>query len=199
MKETPILFTGEMVRAILDGRKTLTSRLIKPQPTKNVIQGDDGAWYDADCINPGTPLKCKYKPGTRLWVKETFHPHKSHQGPASYRATWKDEDPDEGWKPSIFMPRWASRITLEVVRVWPSRLQEMTEEMAKEEGCGWAFKPSERLMLGIKATYLEGYKQLWDSINAAPRRKKVKGKTVIIPGHPWESNPWVWRIQFKRI
>lgn len=124
MKERPILFSGEMVRAILDGRKTQTRRIVKPQfeekPSDNLM------WH------------CPYgKPGDRLWVRETFKEHQGRSDFAYYRAdssaydfTKKEKhqfEDNEGisfWRPSIHMPRWASRITLEITNVRVERMQD---------------------------------------------------------------------------
>ena len=181
MTERPILFSGPMVVAILEGRKTQTRRVIDPQP--------DCAESSVGCIGRSLPsvlamrggfffIRCRYgKPGDHLWVRETWHPQKSHKGPVSYRATWKDENPDEGWKPSIFMPRWASRITLEIVSVRVQRLHDITESDARAEGVEGLCHPTFSLR--------ESYIVLWDMIN------KQK--------HPWKSNPFVWKIEFRRI
>ena len=109
------------------------------------------------------------------------------------------------WKPSIFMPRWASRITLDITRIRVERLQDITEEDAMAEGVDW--KPTAGL---AEFTAKKLYAQLWDSINGkpAPRYKPsgVQGPGLpkaarITPksAHPWESNPWVWVIEFKRL
>jgi hypothetical protein len=186
MKEYPILFSTQMVKAILEGRKTMTRRVVKPQPEAKYSNGD---WY-ADRYNHtddwcfwgerdtevrnicGLPLfRCPYgQTGDRLWVRETFVP--DARGKPIYRA-----DCDSGviaWKPSIFMPRNFSRITLEITNVRVERLQSITAMDATKEGSYLATdKDDER-----------GFVNLWDSIN---------GKT-----YPWASNPWVWVIEFKR-
>jgi len=126
MKEHPIQFKGEMVRAILDGRKTRTRRVIKPQP-EYFWQRDDGLMWP---VKPGTAewLPCPYgKARDVLWVRECFgvDPYSKMQGHDKllYRAT-QSIDPDYPikWKPSIYMPRWASRITLEVTDVRVERV-----------------------------------------------------------------------------
>ena len=176
MKEYPIPFKGEMVRAILDGRKTVTRRVMKSQPNLDCDKITDvvGGFVDAD----GKEFKSKYgKPGDRLWVKETWgrgsennvcHPSDEM---LLYRATdpgWDDNDTGFTWKPSIHMPRWASRITLEVVSVRVERLQDVTEEDAKREG------------VGSVAEFCE----LWEKING--------------PGS-WDANPWVLVVEFKML
>jgi len=169
-KERPILFKGEMVRALLEGRKTQTRRVVKVD-VANCCTHQCGGKSEAALSH------CPYgQPGDRLWVRETFHPMKSSKGPASYRATWPkdDETPDEGWKPSIHMPRWASRITLEIVAVRVERLQQISNEDCFAEGL-----PADTTK-GNRTWYAD----LWESING-------KGS--------WNVNPWVWVVEFKRV
>lgn len=195
MKETPILFTSEMARAILDGSKTQTRRLVdsivllKKQTGAGIITNSDderNGWQSLTQF-------CRYgQAGDRLWVKET---HLPTSGGVYYRADFSDFDAAGhgamygGWKPSIFCKRIYSRITLEIARVRVERLQDITEEDAKADGspeptgrngcypAPWATaKPG-------PTTYRESYQRLWDSINA----KKA----------PWKSNPWVWAITFN--
>ena len=176
-----------MVRAILEGRKTQTRRIVKPQPTYRIIEAQagvtigmdkskDGAlWYDANGKDPGREVACPHgQPGDRLWVRETWGPC---DGGACYRASERPTVvPDGGkWKPSIFMPRQASRITLEIVSVRVERLQDISPDDCRAEGM-----PRENNDIGVRY----GYGQLWNSING-------KGS--------WDLNPWVWVIQFKRV
>jgi len=167
MKERPILFSTEMVKAILDGRKTMTRRVVK-DPYKYIT----------------IPRPSPYgRVGDRLWVRETFVI--DADGMPDYRA-----DCDSGviaWRPSIFMPRKLSRITLEITSVRVERLQEITEEDAIKEGAGpghilcspTIFNPETE----TPKDYRTGFSYLWDAINR---------KT-----YPWESNPWVWVISFR--
>jgi hypothetical protein len=174
MKEQPILFKAETVRAILEGRKTQTRRIIKSQSTTSEIyQRPDELWiYTINGVGVGLPFKCPYgQIGDRLWVRETWAPS-YHGEDCIYRA-----DPDDEifkftgkWKPSIFMPRWASRINLEITNVRAERLQDITEEAAQAEGC----------------ESRDSFKSIWDSING--------GRSF-----GWDSNPWVWVIEFKKI
>lgn len=210
MKERPILFTGPMVRAILDRRKTQTRRVVKPQPTWSE-SGQRWGWSSKDgChsfiwpnergypVHAGMPKCCPYGvPGDRLWVRETwgwhrdFDPHKTQLGHGL--LAWKAGSsgcPDTliaGWKPSIFMPRWASRITMEIVSVRVQRVQEITENDAKAEGI---VTGPVGLWSGCSESDAHGavaqYRKLWDSINAKR-------------GFGWGVNPWVWAIEFKRI
>lgn len=211
MKERPILFSGEMVKAILNDTKTMTRRV-------NSI----GEYYISD-------KKCPYGVvGDRLWVRETWGDLDYYQGNVAihvlkdsngvehdivYSAEcqgyfeWTDEvgfpeyrkDGTEAsrWRPSIFMPRWASRITLEITDIKVEQLQDITEEDAIAEGIhlcagideegythGYHWGPvSDTELLFNSAT--SAYRKLWDSIN---------GKK---PDKAWDDNPWVWVISFK--
>ncbi len=201
MKEHPILFTGEMVRVILDGRKTQTRRLVKSingfgrvtqfgETQTNgylwTFRDRHGRWQDLR--DSSLIERCPYGvPGDKLYVRETWA--QAERGdewdywrgkpdkrlPVLYRA----DNPtlgadDEYWRPSIHMPRWASRITLVVESVRVERVQDITEEDARAEGV------SERTIL----TAREAFARLWDTINA----KRA----------PWQSNPWVWVVGFRR-
>ena len=170
MKERPILFSGQMVSAILDGRKTQTRRIVKPQPiaSRNLVH-------------------LPYRVGQRLWVRESCRPRQT--GTVYYRADSYDYHYDEiraggtvpQWRPSIHMPRWASRITLEIVAVRVERLQEITEDDAKAEGCQPITHEDGAVDCGTRKTM---FAKLWDEINA----KRA----------PWASNPFVFVIEFKR-
>lgn len=173
MKEKPILFSTPMVRAILDGRKTQTRRIVKPQPYPDL---DDRM----DPIAKGIlldPLRTvKYQKGMILWVRETWRPtlHSFPIGPRwDYRATAEEDGaPTEGpWKPSIFMPKEASRIRIEITNVRIERL--------------WDISKKDAIAEGVQTLYpVDHYKRLWESING-------KGS--------WNKNPCVWVIQFKKI
>jgi len=205
VKETGILFNGEMVRAILDGRKSVTRRVVKPQP-EMVFDGEslpDGNTYGG--WEPMLPQwsKWPYQTGDRLWVRETWKlwedPGDGHDW-ILYRAGGKMSFPNvqyldmpndpfaDKWRPSIFMPRWASRITLEIVSVRCERLQEITEDDAEKEGADPEFEvDAATFCRGGKipaSTHVLGFKHLWDSTTDK---------------HPWSSNPLVWVIEFKRV
>lgn len=201
MKERPILFSGEMVRAILNGRKTQTRRVMKPQPSltpsglmnwKGSIIGEvpheSGDFTRYDEVTP----RCPYgKPGDRLWVREKFQYVTDWTGIRTgnilYATTMSDKqgygwgaDTCVVWKPSIHMPRWASRITLEVVSVRVELVQDISEDDAKAEGvlpvhCNG----------GDGATHVGGFYFLWGEIN----EKR---------GYGWDTNPWVWVVEFRR-
>lgn len=192
--------SGEMVRAALReiDPKTMTRRVIKPQPTFD-MPDFRGSWawnYKAAKYRGGLPYKteCPYgKIGDRLWVRETFAPEKMVNGSDyAYRASGDIIGCDR-WTPSIFMPRRASRITLEITNIRVERLQDISEEDAKKEGVlfhdglgvghsGYRFSHD---FVSVYATAKRAFQFLWDKIN---------GKK-----YPMESNPWVWVIEFKRI
>ncbi len=191
-KERPILFSGEMVRAILEGRKTQTRRVVKPQPCEMNVW--HGAIYDGEIDLDKTPCmesrSCPYGvPGDRLWVRETFctgsfYDCFQEDGAICYRATAGNttETDCAAWRPSIHMPRHASRITLEVTSVRVERVQNISEEDAKEEGVEHFLIPPD----GGSAPHIEGFRKLWDSINAKR-------------GFGWAANPWVFVIEFRRV
>ncbi len=197
MTERPIIFSAPMVRAILDGRKTQTRRAIKPVPTFN----GGGACHDADALQQDFvepywvfPETCKYgKPGDLLWVREAWTQYPIELNPepcdAWYKATSNGPPPPFKWRPSIHMPRWASRITLEVKGVRVERLQDITQKDAIAEGLTKEIAPNGHVtwhvpdLLGAQ-TPCRAFRLLWENING--------------PG-AWESNPWVWVIEFERV
>jgi hypothetical protein len=180
-----------MVRAILEGRKTMTRRAVKPQPTldhglvfEGIALGKFGAVSDSEITCPYGTI------GDRLWVRETWAPHPQDPTTIFYRAT-VDTEPgicvwDGPWKPSIYMPRWANRITLEITAIRVEPLQNISEEDARAEGCRSAdYATGRECILDEKAgSYRLHFQSLWDSINAKR--------------HPWASNPWVWVVEFRR-
>ena len=222
MKERPINFNSEMVRALLDGRKTQTRRPLKP------AHGEQSRWLTLDNLHnfvesgemretgwqmwhpkdgPGSPygfIKSPYgKPGDTLWVREKFF--YDLDGHVLYRdpgGEWEFKSPDElKGKPSIHMPRWASRISLEITGVRVERIQDISEEDAETEGaklacaeCLEPFDVNQNAMgycwvpdcQGSDFNHRAGFKNLWGSIY----EKKGLG---------WEANPWVWIYEFKRI
>lgn len=202
MKEKPILFSGVMVRAILAGDKTQTRRVLKmPGWAHPEDRGDD--LPDVCHIKSGclVEIPCPYgKPGDRLWVRETWATVKTldhlapskiwqhEHPPALYFAEWTGaarESPNRGkWRPSIFMPRWASRIDLDLLAVRVERLHDISDaDICAELGCpsewpGPGPEPYQRNLRGAFAA-------TWDQINGTRA--------------PWSSNPWVWVISFRRI
>lgn len=180
----PILFDGDMIRAILDGRKTVTRRVMKPQPlfqtARKYIFADDVCpkkWEDCDDFI-GT---YKYQPGDYLYVRETWA---KQQGLYWHKAGLKLDDagraygcvPPEKWHPSIHMPKEAARIFLQVTDVRVERLREISiNEIARE---------------GIQAEYMfPVFHGIWDSTI------KPKGRDK----YSWDANPWVWVIGFKKV
>lgn len=199
MKERPILFSGPMVRAILSGVKTQTRRVIKPQPVRfnnphwpcthgwrevPHLGGWEITWHQdhmtaTEAIGEYCPYGVR---GDQLWVRETWaalHPgtddvmREVDPQPSicslAYKATG-EHDINGSWRPSIFMPRWASRITLEVTSVRVERLQDISHEDGKAEGFD----------------SLDGFALLWDRIN----EKR---------GYGWHANPWVWAVEFRAV
>lgn len=206
MKERPILFSGEMVRALLAGTKTQTRRVMKPQPQGQVWHDlDNQQWLVSGYGERGDDLlHCPYgQPGDQLWVREAFmHEPADYCWEASvsipcrpaetvYRADFPNSQPGEGWKPSIHMPRALSRITLEIIGVRVERLQGISEEDADAEGFAggypWELAPdiftAPRDRWG-SMTIPECFGVLWDQINGAGS---------------WDANPWVWVVEFKRL
>lgn len=227
-KTRPIIFSAPMVRAILDGRKTQTRRIVKPQP--QYIQGTVApqqkrgehqkhpapyfdaynhgpfwCWWDEYDRQGNDWIKCPYgKPGDRLWVRETWKPtglfafSKPKETKGCGKFSYKS-DPDQRkrdelirWRPSIHMPRWASRITLEITDVRCQRLQDISEEDACAEGiqydfnvdpigpCRWRVPDTS---MGVDSAS-GAFSKLWENINGPDA---------------WDANPWVWALTFKRI
>jgi hypothetical protein len=191
VKEHPILFSAPMVRAILEGRKTMTRRVVSPRIVNNWDgprgQGDIDAGYPFVETRDGPYVSaikiCPYgQPGDRLWVRETFCPTAGEcEIPAIYRASYEEEHLFEPyWKPSIFMPRALSRILLEVTSVRVERVQDITRVDAMAEGI------EDKSIDGLWMSPESRFAELWDSINAKR-------------GYGWDVNPWVWGIEFRRV
>lgn len=169
-----------MVRAILGGGKTQTRRVVKiPMYCRNTGCELTPGELTVHEINSVDTLCPHGGPGNRLWVKETFN---NCGGKPFYKADGEMHK-DWKWKPSIFMPRLASRITLEITGVRVERLNEISEEDAQSEGSiSWWLESARDRLPDSKAK--TAYRQLWESING---------------GGSWDKNPWVWVIQFKRL
>lgn len=213
MKERPILFSGPMVRAILENRKTQTRRAMVPQPSdsfiphvglyhRTMVDNKTGEAYPSEhqlfgASDESEDYVCKFgQVGDWLWVKETFRlnvpAHEGQTGYPIYRADFSSPLPGL-WKPSIFMPRWASRITLEIVGVRVERLQDISEADVMAEGIeqysngifGHEEKHEAYPYAGGRAgDAVTAYRNLWEAINGA---------------YSWDKNPWVWVIEFKRV
>ncbi|EME3833503.1 hypothetical protein VYG25_003456 [Salmonella enterica] len=200
-----MIFNGEMVRAILEGRKTQTRRVLAtyqdavkfcPEWDVNgkqifIVLGEK----DHTGMNPViTAIPCPFgQPGDRVWVRETFRVHSRATDVAtlvyrvSVRNSWTEQThrvpvavcnkpaTPEKWTPSIHMPRWASRITLEITGVRVERLNSITESDAEAEGV---------TDTGFGDLLVDGYRYLWKSIYGE---------------ESWAANPWVWVIEFKRV
>lgn len=225
-----------MVRALLDGRKTQTRRVVKPQPVKNGYHEEKhffrrierfpaDTWLlptkkDRFLLAPDWHTRCPYgAPGDRLWVRETWMPDPPIDGSWSGDISWQDERRIDGvpahyrkpehcvfaaswdgpqlrWRPGIHMPRWASRLTLEVTEVRVERVQDISEEDAIAEGVEQADTGPlrwvryrnymhEREAQGIATSFAsprESFFSIWESINGA---------------ESWAANPWVWVVRFK--
>lgn len=218
MKERPILFSTPMVRAILAGTKTQTRRVFKlPSKcswyeglggeAKGWIEDDEGpAWWHID------EQRCFYvDPGDQLWVREAWRVidvadcFAPREITAAHRIWFETDGPHEPpagrYRPGMFMPRWASRITLEVTGVRVERLQDINRSDAIAEGVQWNECPTHQTLANMEAQrigdsmgmathytaeidYVGGYRRLWESINGPDS---------------WDKNPWVWAITFQKI
>lgn len=216
MATKPIIFSTPMVRAILDWRKTMTRRVLKPQP----VIDSDGMWHWRDCQwmdgGLGFPASgiadhAPYQPGDLLWVRETWTPF---GGTYLYRANGGGAG-GGSWRPSIYMPREAARLFLRVKDVRVERLQEITEADAIAEGVPDALEgnvgdevycptckgnglvgaahPITLVYYGTECTdcdtAVKRFRHLWDGINA----KRAGG------AYAWDLDPWVWVVVFDRI
>lgn len=211
IKERPILFSAPMVRAILEGRKTVTRRAVK---------GSGLVWLDnflAEYVADPENNLCPYgNPGDRLWVRETTEADHdttnsavlsryaadrepvlySGGGDPEYNGSVAHWDYQRRSRPSIHMPRWASRILLEINDVRVERLQNISEQQALAEGIvGVPFRPDDGWPIctgymvgpddgktGLETTAAKAFAGLWNSV-----------------GGDWDANPWVWVVEFKRV
>lgn len=208
MKERPILFSAAMVRAILEGRKTQTRRLLKGNqiPKENPVSDHPLRWTavgqhdrqhgfiisgdsEDDCArNLAKYGVCQYgKVGDQLWVREAFawseiaadHEEVLWRADSEYSL---DERGGSRWRPSIHMPRWASRITLEITSIKVERLQDISKEDAIAEGCSGGHNSIPGYI--YNATPTEHFMWLWESIHGEGA---------------WAVNPWNWAVTFKRV
>lgn len=207
-RERPILFSGPMVRAILAGKKTQTRRVVKPQPNRDAGYASNpfkwsrvkqvGPWFHIISDDPSGmfTVHCSYgTPGDTLWVRETWNvpPGSNVDAEVAYFADGH-HDETATWRPSIHMPRWASRLSLSVTDVRVERLHELTRNDAIAEGIPQMHGEAVRLGL-VDAAYsvddwdnstsVENFANLWDKLNSERA--------------PWKSNPWVWVVAFERI
>jgi hypothetical protein len=201
-----------MVRAILEGKKTQTRQIIKPQPKGPLIcRTLDGTWgYEWN----GDDWRCPYgKPGDRLWVQETWAVQHEYDAAApseiGSNARWHYAATENlaglRWRTSIFLPRRGSRITLEITGVRVERLQRISGPDCWAEGISHAGWDPERY-----GSVVECYHDLWDSIKARNRPQlpgnpngrryaRVKAWLEAHPDTSWDANPWVWVVEFRRL
>lgn len=200
-KERPMLMSAPMVRAILDGSKTQTRRIVKGLALDWLYRDGFTAEFTAAPENSLCPYG---QPGDRLWVRESYMPDPPDDGTWAgtawrgckgsrledipdrfrstahclYRSTWSGSDL-VGWRPSIHMPRWASRITLEITSVRVERLQDISDDDLTCEGL------QEVIDAGVDhdGTPRDAWRALWSQINGS---------------ESWAANPWVWVIEFRR-
>ena len=192
-RERPILFQGDMVRAILSGSKTQTRRIVKGMALDWL---QPGVFTPEFVAAPENDMCPHGKKGDRLWVREAFsgcHEYDVEKFPPSawFRLDplwyWADGNPTSGdWtrpKPSIHMPRWASRITLEITEVRVERLNSISEVDAIAEGVNVHPDHHGKSRSSIYSP-VQAYRDLWERINGSGS---------------WEANPWVWCVSFRRI
>nr|DAU34521.1 MAG TPA: ASCH domain protein [Caudoviricetes sp.] len=198
----PILFNTDMVRAIMDGRKTCTRRVVKTRRKDAcgfyVTKRTDGSFtgiyeYDEDERMFENQLIPPYKPGDILYVRETWHRYTKRVGKGEgchleehygYKASIANsEDVEEPWKPSIHMPKEAARIWLKVTDVRVERLQEITADDIRNEGLS-----SAAVHCGDMEIALKEWENLWNSTI----KKSDLGR------YDWNASPWVWVIEFER-
>lgn len=195
MADRPILFSAPMVRAILTCTKSQTRRVVKPRPDKDmgprcVLQPHELAGE----ANGGNYRNAYCAPGDRLWVREAYRlcaeadGTKPRDTDASYRIWYEADAPHQPGagklRPGMFMPRWASRIALEVTGVRVERLQDITQADARAEGAPPSHPSIDAVSRGFGFADFprSWYAQLWDQING--------------PG-AWSENAWVWVVSFK--
>lgn len=200
MKERGIILNDAMVRAIREGRKTQMRRVVKPRPDgacSMVIRDIDWLFKFQYSFNK----RCPYgQPGDRLWVREAHYVwsagYKDGTGRhIDYRATEPDS-PCGGWTPSIRMPRWASRILLEITNVRVERVQDISADDAMAEGIDMPIGLEDAQ--GFDPRY--AFKKIWGSIYGEPHiETDDEGNEIGRISFDWNANPWVWVIEFKRV
>lgn len=190
MSVKPILFSTPMVQAILDGRKTMTRRVIKPQPMIMANGKPLNGYNDSMIKAAGEFPTPKYQPGDILWVRETWcnisdwtcvDPSVGLPDGFIYKADWHARLEHPRWRPSIHMPKEAARIFLRVTDVRVERVQDIPEADAEREGIRVECGP----LTSCPSCNLNEFKKLWDALNA----KRDFG---------WDTNCWVWAITFER-
>jgi hypothetical protein len=187
MKEKPILFSTDMVKALFAGRKTMTRRIVKMYATDNNPIRQNAAWLQEN-------KTCPYgQVGDVLWVREKFG--YSNEGKLHFATNVcnpKYDKPSSGWKPSIHMPKYACRIFLQITNVRVERLKDISEEDAIAEGIEkqfshlfqeWRYKDYAKVKDDWRSP-ISSFQSLWASLNGFDS---------------WDENPWVWVIEFKRV
>ena len=196
----PILFNTEMVRAILDGRKTCTRRVVKPTPKYFEVNENPVYIYDAEPAMGRIYPPCQ--PGDVLYVRETWGIYTESWLDADYfmykadypanAATYTHQDGTiydlPRWRPSIHMPKEAARIWLKVTDVKVERLQDITDDGAKAEGANWKNGKNVGFEEKMRRTAVERFSEIWDSTI----------KKSDLDRYGWQANPWVWAISFER-
>lgn len=205
MRVLPILFNTDMVRAILDGRKTVTRRVLKnlPKDAEYVGQLEDSfdPWDEKDIgksmfktsLLPTEKAGCifikpPYQPGDTLYVRETWW---KNGNTYFYKAGCSKGLIDNmyvKWRPSIHMPKEAVRIWLKVTDVRVERLQDITDEQAKAEGANWKNGKNVGFEEKMRRTAVERFAEIWNSTI----------KKSDLDRYGWDANPWVWVIEFER-
>lgn len=180
----PILFNTEMVKAILEGRKRVTRRVIKPQPKTDSTVTLFSTFDYADISYDGVLELSPYQPGDILYVRETWAKVKG-ESRYLYKADkvdfiYKELHSSWKWKPSIHMPKEAARIFLRVTNVSVAKLQDITEEQAKAEGA-----EANNVLDAVHE-----FRIIWDDT--------LKGEKALIE-YGWFANPWVWVVEFERM
>lgn len=193
MKETGLMFKAPLVRAILEGQKTQTRRVLKPQPAPNHPHDGGTKWVLERglhvpvgsvghlSVREKMGLRCPMgQHGDRIYVRETFNHFERNENfkegcECFYRADGDCVDL-QPWRPAIHMPKHAARIWLEITGVRVERLQQITEADAKAEGVDAA------KYHGLDRAYARAFSELWETT-----------------GGDWDANPWVWVIDFKTI
>lgn len=203
----PILFNTDMVRAILDGLKNVTRRVVKIPEGFEFIASDNNGYVSLEhnlCPQCYKQTKSPYQVGDILYVRESYCPNyfdydTGYENKHGYKADFeavRGEIPEPKWRPSIHMPKEAARIFLKVTGVRVERLQDITEEQAIKEGCSagceYYGNPKFEDVIEFEWTAVKSFVDVWNST---------------IPKHPnkfkrypyyWDDNPWVWVIEFER-
>lgn len=192
VRERPILFQPRLVRAILDGRKSVTRRVINPQPDEVQLAGYPAlewkfaTWAKADEPKFPTPYGMI---GDHLWVRETWARDEGRPGKPAHVIYRADKEYPGKWRPSIFMPRWASRLQLVVTKIQAERLQFITEDQAILEGV--VPDAHAQKIAAINGGRFEGRPHVAQFVTGWARMHRSREH------YHWDANPWVWVISFR--